>query len=150
MHNSNWKSLHKSVSPGAELTKRGRRRYRLKFVRPLSLPKQKEKLNFNEPIYMLLSALYYQTAREARSGASRRPPTPQLVSATHTSSGIELKYLPPCIRRSRTPAATCDARAAINKSGHRNAVHHFAHTPQEPVLRGDCEENPKCGRMRRC
>ncbi|GBP00592.1 hypothetical protein EVAR_76883_1 [Eumeta japonica] len=39
-----------------------------------------------------------------------------------------------------TPTATCEARAAISKSEHRNAVHHFVHTPQEFVVRGDCEE----------
>ncbi|GBO99585.1 hypothetical protein EVAR_730_1 [Eumeta japonica] len=45
-----------------------------------------------------------------------------------------------CIRRSCTPTTTCEARAAINKSNeHRNAIHHFAHTPQESVLRGECE-----------
>ncbi|GBP21908.1 hypothetical protein EVAR_7121_1 [Eumeta japonica] len=48
-----------------------------------------------------------------------------------------------------TPTTTCEAHAAINKSEHRHAVHHFAHTPQESVLRGDCEENPKCGLTRR-
>ncbi|GBP18126.1 hypothetical protein EVAR_12907_1 [Eumeta japonica] len=42
-----------------------------------------------------------------------------------------------------TPIATCEARAAIYKSEHRNAVHHFAHTPQECVLRSDHEENSK-------
>ncbi|GBP52615.1 hypothetical protein EVAR_35805_1 [Eumeta japonica] len=30
-------------------------------------------------------------------------------------------------------AATCEAYATINKSEHRNVVHHFAHTPQEFV-----------------
>ncbi|GBP14411.1 hypothetical protein EVAR_92397_1 [Eumeta japonica] len=54
-----------------------------------------------------------------------------------------------CIRCSRTPAATCEARAAINKSEHRNAVLHFARTPQESVLRGDCEGYLKCG-LTRC
>ncbi|GBP87705.1 hypothetical protein EVAR_61930_1 [Eumeta japonica] len=54
-----------------------------------------------------------------------------------------------CIRRSCTPTATCEAHAAINKSEHRNAVHHFAHTPKESVLLGDCEENPKYGLTRR-
>ncbi|GBP52496.1 hypothetical protein EVAR_32052_1 [Eumeta japonica] len=49
-----------------------------------------------------------------------------------------------------TPTATCEARAAINKSEHGNAVHHLAHTPQEFVLRGDSEGNPKCGLKRRC
>ncbi|GBP35068.1 hypothetical protein EVAR_75271_1 [Eumeta japonica] len=44
-----------------------------------------------------------------------------------------------CIRRSCTPAAICEVRTAINKSEHRNAVHNFAHTPQESVLRCDCE-----------
>ncbi|GBP69093.1 hypothetical protein EVAR_87372_1 [Eumeta japonica] len=39
-----------------------------------------------------------------------------------------------------TLTATCLARAAINKS-----VPHFAHTPHESLLRGDYEENPKCG-----
>ncbi|GBP51210.1 hypothetical protein EVAR_85421_1 [Eumeta japonica] len=43
------------------------------------------------------------------------------------------------IRRSCTPNATHEARAVINKSDHQNAVHHFAHTPQESVPRGDCE-----------
>ncbi|GBP45014.1 hypothetical protein EVAR_33443_1 [Eumeta japonica] len=33
------------------------------------------------------------------------------------------------------PIGTCEARAEINKSEHRNAVHHFVHTPQESVLR---------------
>ncbi|GBP66130.1 hypothetical protein EVAR_51299_1 [Eumeta japonica] len=47
------------------------------------------------------------------------------------------------IRRSCTPTATCEARAVINKSEQRNAVHYFAHTPQKSVLRGDCEENTK-------
>ncbi|GBP05141.1 hypothetical protein EVAR_3456_1 [Eumeta japonica] len=44
-----------------------------------------------------------------------------------------------CIRRSCTLIATREVRAAINKSEHGNAVHHFVHTPQESVLRGDCE-----------
>ncbi|GBP52403.1 hypothetical protein EVAR_4686_1 [Eumeta japonica] len=44
-----------------------------------------------------------------------------------------------CIRHSCTPTATFEPRAAINKSEHRNAVRHFAHTPQESVLRGDCQ-----------
>ncbi|GBP06382.1 hypothetical protein EVAR_4536_1 [Eumeta japonica] len=50
----------------------------------------------------------------------------------------------------RTLAATSETRAAINKSEHRKAVHHFAHPPQESVLRGDCEGNPKCGLTRQC
>ncbi|GBP52077.1 hypothetical protein EVAR_41980_1 [Eumeta japonica] len=54
-------------------------------------------------------------------------------------------YKKKCLRGSCTPAATYETRAAISKSEHRNVVHHFAHTPQEPVLRGDCEGNPKCG-----
>ncbi|GBP70904.1 hypothetical protein EVAR_48869_1 [Eumeta japonica] len=49
-----------------------------------------------------------------------------------------------CIRCSCTPTATCQARAAIKKFEHLNAVHHFAHTPPECVLRGDCEEISKC------
>ncbi|GBP03607.1 hypothetical protein EVAR_101900_1 [Eumeta japonica] len=40
-----------------------------------------------------------------------------------------------CIRRSCTLTATCEAPAAINKSERRNSVHHFAHKPQESVLR---------------
>ncbi|GBP40087.1 hypothetical protein EVAR_33662_1 [Eumeta japonica] len=47
-----------------------------------------------------------------------------------------------------TPTATCVARAAINQSEPRNAVHQFAHKPQESVLRGDCEGHAKCGLTR--
>ncbi|GBP09203.1 hypothetical protein EVAR_4067_1 [Eumeta japonica] len=43
-----------------------------------------------------------------------------------------------CIRRSCTPTATCEARVALNKSEHQNAVHYFVHTPQESVHHGDC------------
>ncbi|GBP29638.1 hypothetical protein EVAR_79187_1 [Eumeta japonica] len=49
-----------------------------------------------------------------------------------------------------TPTGTCEARAAINKSEHRNAVRYFARTTRECVFRGDCEENPKRGLTRRC
>ncbi|GBP34606.1 Histone-lysine N-methyltransferase SETMAR [Eumeta japonica] len=72
----------------------------------------------------------------------------------HGREGVRDRYfLPPprrkrkkkCIRRSCTPAATCEARAVINKSEHRNAVHHFDHTPQESVLRDNYIGNPKCG-----
>ncbi|GBP94453.1 hypothetical protein EVAR_67794_1 [Eumeta japonica] len=45
-----------------------------------------------------------------------------------------------CIRRSSIATATCEARAAINKSEHRNAVYYFTHTPEEFVFRGDCEK----------
>ncbi|GBP15916.1 hypothetical protein EVAR_12504_1 [Eumeta japonica] len=50
-----------------------------------------------------------------------------------------------CIHCNCTPAVTCEARAALNKSEHRNAVHNFAYTPQESILRGDCEENRNSG-----
>ncbi|GBP76629.1 hypothetical protein EVAR_54590_1 [Eumeta japonica] len=45
-----------------------------------------------------------------------------------------------CIRHRCTPTATCEARVSRNKYKHRNGVHHFARTPQESVLRGDCED----------
>ncbi|GBP40782.1 Ubiquinol-cytochrome-c reductase complex assembly factor 2 [Eumeta japonica] len=54
----------------------------------------------------------------------------------HWCTGVRMHFLPSrrkrkekkCIRRSCTPTTTCEARAAINKSEHRNAVH-FVHTP---------------------
>ncbi|GBP16240.1 hypothetical protein EVAR_93610_1 [Eumeta japonica] len=38
----------------------------------------------------------------------------------------------------------------INKPEYRNTVHHFSHTSQDSVLRGDSEENPKCRHTRQC
>ncbi|GBP63929.1 hypothetical protein EVAR_40180_1 [Eumeta japonica] len=74
----------------------------------------------------------------------------ELVYRAHVTLIREICERNSCIRRSCSPAATRDARAAIIKSEHRNAVHHFAHTPRESVLRDDCEENPKCGLTRQC
>ncbi|GBP85918.1 hypothetical protein EVAR_83531_1 [Eumeta japonica] len=55
-----------------------------------------------------------------------------------------------CIRHSCTTTATCEARAALNKSEHRNAVHHLNTHHKNQYSEVTVKENPKCGLTRRC
>ncbi|GBP90734.1 hypothetical protein EVAR_26704_1 [Eumeta japonica] len=84
------------------------------------------------------------SAPRERSRSFRIPDTDRYFSYFVCFTRVSSLPLTTC-----TLATTCEARVAINKSERRNAVHHFAHAPQEPVLRDDCEENPKCGLTRR-
>ncbi|GBP49061.1 hypothetical protein EVAR_81621_1 [Eumeta japonica] len=107
-------------------------------------------------------------SRTPRKGTTTR--SVGVVSPTRRRPGLRRKISPPsrtctlkneggcaiyklqrnwCICRSCTPAATYKARAAINKSEHRNAVHYFAHIPHESVPEATVKEIRSAGLTRR-
>ncbi|GBP51186.1 hypothetical protein EVAR_98010_1 [Eumeta japonica] len=61
----------------------------------------------------------------------------------------EENYKKKCIRRNCTPAATCKARAAINKSEHLKTLSIILPTHcKNPYSEATVKENPKCGLTR--
>ncbi|GBP53176.1 hypothetical protein EVAR_28519_1 [Eumeta japonica] len=68
-------------------------------------------------------------ARAAGTGLSNVQADAPSMNCSGISASVAVVLRPPLVK----------LVLQINKSEHRNAVHQFAHTPQESVLRGDCE-----------